>query len=355
MAWIELQTARVLIVDDDDDNLMVVGRALKKAGCHEVLTCTDPFQALEVCKSVEPDLVLLDLRLPPVDGFYVLERLKELGPEEDLPPVIMLTGDASEEVKQRALEAGVADFVRREFDLTELVLRTRNCLRTRQLFLQLQRHKEHLEELVLERTQELRRAQRETFERLALAAEFRDDQTSRHTERVGELSALVAGILGANQGFVDSIRSAALLHDLGKIGVPDAILNKPGPLTPGEYDILKEHTEIGSRILEGCTERVLLMAQEIVATHHEHYDGSGYPKGLKGEDIPLSGRIVAAADAYDAITSSRPYKLPRPVGDAVRELTSQAGRQFDPMVVEALVKAVGSGDMSRYAVVSERG
>ncbi|MEA2552365.1 MAG: cyclic di-GMP phosphodiesterase [Fimbriimonadaceae bacterium] len=353
MAWIELQTARVLIIDDDEDNLIFVKRALTKAGCKDVITESDPFAAAEVCKRSRPDLILLDMRLPPVDGFYVLEELKKLGPEETLPPIIMLTGDASEEVKQRALEAGVADFVRREFDLTELVLRTRNSLRIRQLFQQVQRNKEELEEMVMERTRDLRRSQRETLERLALAAEFRDDQTSQHTQRVGELSALIADAMGAHTGFVEDIRSAALLHDLGKIGIPDAILNKPGPLTPTEYDILKEHTEIGCRILDGCTERVLQLAQQVALSHHEAYDGSGYPRGLKGEDIPLAGRIVAAADAFDAIMSERPYKPPRPISVAIQELESEKGKQFDPAVVDALLEVVEKKHVSSttYAVV----
>jgi putative two-component system response regulator len=292
---------------------------------------------------------VLDLRLPPVDGFYVLDQLRTLGPPETLPAVIMVTGDASEAVKQRALEAGVTDFVRREMDSTELVLRTRNALRFRQLFQQLQKHKDQLEELVMERTRELRQAQRETLDRLALAAEFRDDQTGQHTQRVGELSAAIAELLGANRGFVEAIRSAALLHDVGKIGVPDAILNKPGPLTPDEYELLKEHTHIGNRILEGCTERVLQMAQEVAVSHHERFDGSGYPRGLKGEEIPLSGRIVAAADAYDAITSARPYKQPRPSGDAIAELCFQSGKQFDPAVVDALLKVVARNSLSQSA------
>lgn len=343
MAWIELQTARILIVDDDQDNQHFVTRALRKAGCSELISVTDPFQAADACRDSEPDLVLLDMHLPPVDGFYVLDQIKKLGPEEVLPAVIMFTGDASEEMKQRALESGVADFVKRDYDLTELVLRARNALRTRHLLQQLHRHKQHLEDMVRERTRELERAQRETLERLALAAEFRDDQTSEHTQRVGELSARIAEQLSAHQGFVEAIRSAALLHDLGKIGVPDAILNKPGPLTPAEYGVIKEHTEIGSRILAGCTERVLQMAQEIALSHHERFDGSGYPRGLKGEEISLAGRIVAAADAYDAITSDRPYKQPRPVREALEEIRAGANKQFDPAVVEALVRVVDSG------------
>lgn len=352
MPWIELETASILVIDDDEDNLHFVTRALTKGGCKEIIPITDPFEARQAVEQHQPDLVLLDMHLPPVDGFYVLEEMSRMGPREQLPPVIMFTGDASEAVKQRALEAGVADFVKRDYDLTEMVLRVRNALRTRQLFLQLQHHKDQLEEMVLERTEELVRAQRETLERLALAAEFRDDQTSEHTRRVGDLSARIAEEMGATEGFVSAIRSAALLHDLGKIGVPDAILRKPGPLDQDEFRIVKEHTEIGSRILQGCTERVLQMAQEIALSHHERFDGTGYPRGLKGNQIPLAGRIVAAADTYDAITSERPYKPPRPFHEAIEEIRKQSGKQFDPAVVEALVRALPHPEAAFAAHVS---
>lgn len=340
MSLEELTHARILLVDDDEDNLVLLDTALRRAGARHTARCSDPFSAVEVYRAFRPDVVLLDLRMPPLDGFVLMERFREVEGDLRYVPIVMLTGDAAPCVKERALEAGVADFLRKDFDLAELLLRVRNVVRTQQLYRQVQRQKSWLEETVRVRTRQLQAARREVLERLALAAEFRDDQTGEHTRRVGKLCSVIAEALGEDASFVDAIGAAALLHDLGKIGVPDTILLKDGPLTEEERDVMREHTTIGAAILNDCTEPVMRMARQIALTHHEWWNGAGYPRGLSHGEIPLEGRIVSVADAFDAMTSDRPYRRAMPIGAALAELERGAGAQFDPEVVDAFRRII---------------
>jgi putative two-component system response regulator len=334
----ELRDASILIVDDEEDHLALLSHALRRAGCPNVHTISDPFRAVAYHRQVQPDLLLLDYRLPPIDGFHVLEELWEGKEPDERDPVIMLTTGASDSVRRRALELGVSDFLDHPADLVELTLRVRNVLRIHRLYRQVHRQMLELDEMVRVRTQELEDARREILERLALAAEFRDDATGEHARRVGELSRDIAMELRCDPAFSDWIASAALLHDLGKIGLRDAILLKPSKLTPEEFLHIQTHPEIGAQILAHCNQPVLLMAREIALTHHERWDGNGYPRGLKGPDIPLSGRIVAVADAFDAMTTERPYKEAMPATCAVQEIARGRGTQFDPAVVDAFVR-----------------
>ncbi len=353
----ELQTARIMCVDDDEDNLALLEISFREAGAPNVKCVSNPLIAGEVYREFEPDVVLIDLRMPPIDGFILMEQFREIDGPDRMVPIIMLTGDATLHSKRRALEAGVADFLSKGFDLTELLLRVRNCIRTQYLYRQTQRQKGWLEETVRIRTRQLFAARREVLERLALAAEYRDDQTGEHTRRVGHLSAQIAQKVQGDPLFVESIGAAALLHDLGKIGIPDEILLKKGALDHFEYELMKEHTRIGARILSDCTEPVMRMAQEIALTHHEWWNGHGYPNGLSGTDIPLSGRIVSVADAFDAMTSKRPYKDPMPIESAVHEIVACQGRQFDPDVVNAFVDVVfrnESNILSEYTNLVQR-
>ncbi len=335
MALEELTHARILLIDDDEDNTAYLDGALRKAGARHTVCVNDPFDAVATYREFRPDVVLLDLRMPPLDGFVLMQRFREIEGDLRYVPIIMLTGDDAPEVKARALESGVADFLRKDFDLAEMLLRVRNVVRTQQLYRQVQRQKSWLEETVRVRTRQLHAARREVLERLALAAEFRDDQTGEHTRRVGSFCAVVAEALGEDASFVEAIGAAALLHDLGKIGIPDTILLKAGPLTDDERDVMREHTTIGAAILNDCTEPVMRMARLIALTHHEWWNGEGYPRGLAKTEIPLEGRIVSVADAFDAMTSNRPYRAALPVEVALGELERNAGRQFDPDVVAA--------------------
>ncbi len=333
----ELSNSRILLVDDDEDNLALLEISLHEAGARQIATVSRPSLAATTYAEFKPDVVLLDLWMPPVDGFALMAQFHAIDAHERLVPIVMLTGDESSGTKQRALEAGVADFLHKDFDMAELLLRLRNVLRTQQLYRQVQRQKSWLEETVRVRTRQLQAARREVLERLALAAEFRDDQTGEHTRRVGQLSAQIAQALGEDPTFVEAIGTAALLHDLGKIGIPDGLLLKTGPLTSEERMIMQEHTVIGAAILSDCSEPVMRMARELSLTHHERWDGLGYPSGLSGDQIPLSGRIVAVADAFDAMISERPYKKPMHRSEAIHEIVQCSGKQFDPGVVKAFL------------------
>jgi putative two-component system response regulator len=333
-----LKTARILIVDDEPSNVLLLQRMLEKDGYHNLRSVTDPRQAVPAFTEFGPDLILLDLHMPGMDGVAVLSELRPRLPVRAYVPVLVLTADTTPEAKVRALSAGAKDFLSKPFDRTEVLLRIRNLLETRRLHRQLEGYSQMLEERVRERTAELEQARTEILERLALAAEYRDDDTHQHIQRVGKLSAELAEALEFPEELVELIRQAAPLHDIGKIGIPDSILLKPGGLTPDEFDMMKTHATIGSKILGGSGTPLLQLAEEIARTHHERWDGSGYPAGLAGQAIPIAGRIVAVADVFDALTHERPYKEAWPVERALEEIERGSGKQFDPRVVETFLR-----------------
>ncbi|OFW07318.1 MAG: two-component system response regulator [Acidobacteria bacterium RIFCSPLOWO2_02_FULL_67_36] len=332
------RNARILIVDDEPANIEVLRRLLERAGYHRIETTTDPRETEPLYVRLRPDLILLDLHMPEMDGLEVMDQLNQIA-EASYLPILVLTGDISQEAKQEALSRGAKDFLSKPFDNHEVLLRIATLLETRFLYLQIQSQNQMLEAKVRERTRELEAAQIEIIERLARAAEFRDDNTGRHTERVGQMAALIAKQMGLPDPQVSLIRRAAPLHDVGKLGVPDSILLKPGRLTDDEFALVKTHTVIGARILSGSRFPILRLAEEIAFNHHERWDGSGYA-GLSGDAIPLGGRIVAVADVFDALTQTRPYKAAWPVGEATAEIDRQRGRQFDPALVDAFLRAI---------------
>jgi len=278
--------------------------------------------------------------MPHMDGLQVLDTLREIA-EATYLPIVILSGDLTPEARRDALSRGAKDFVNKPFQPDELLLRIKTLLETRFLYLEIQSQNQVLEAKVRERTRELVEAQIEIIERLAIAAEFRDDNTGQHTQRVAQMSALLARQLGLPDAQVSLIARAAPLHDVGKIGVPDTILLKIGKLTPAEFELVKQHTVIGARILSGGKFPLLRLAEDIAYSHHERWDGDGYA-GLRKTDIPLAGRIVAVADVFDALTQQRPYKPAWPVGDAIAEIDRQRERQFDPGVVEAFLRVMAS-------------
>lgn len=293
----------------------------------------------ELCQSWNPDLVLVDLRQEGCDGCEVLAQTHAMMSDEDYLPILALGASLEAELQQRALLSGAADLLSLPCADVDLLFRVRNILRMRHSYRRMALRHRELEVKMQDRTRELERAQREVLERLALAAEYRDDDTGEHAKRVGEYSAQIAANLGISAIEVEVIRVAAPLHDLGKIGISDLILLKPGRLTPEEFETIKEHALIGSRVLAGSTSPLLAAAETIARSHHEHWDGSGYPNGLSGDDIPIYGRIVAVADVYDALTSARPYKSAMSHEAALEEICRLSGSQFDPRVVEAFVAA----------------
>ncbi|MGV3617888.1 MAG: response regulator [Fimbriimonas sp.] len=323
---VTLQGAKILIIDDEKANIRLLEVMLHQAGFTEITSSVDPRETSELVRQWQPDVLLLDLNMPHLSGFEVLSQIRtELG--NRTMPILVLTADATSPVKHRALAEGANDFVTKPLDQVEVLLRINNLLQTHF-------HGVLLEEKVRERTRDLETAQFETVQRLALAAEFRDDQTGLHTKRVGTTSARIAEAMGLPSEFVELIRQAAPLHDVGKIGISDTILLKPGPLTGEEFAVMKQHTVIGARIMAGSSSPLLQLAEEIALTHHERWDGTGYA-GMREEEIPLSGQIVAVADVLDALIHERPYKPAWPLQDAVDEIRRQSGRQFSPQVVEA--------------------
>jgi putative two-component system response regulator len=292
--------------------------------------------------------------MPHYDGFAVMAQLAGALPPQAYLPILVLTADITPEAKQRALSSGANDFLSKPLDATEVVLRIKNLLRTRWLHAELRQHNDTLEAKVRERTLRLAEAQLEILDRLAIAAEYRDDATGQHTQRVGKLAAMIARSLGQPEDQVEILRIAATLHDVGKIGVPDRVLLKPGRLTPEEFEIIKSHTSIGAEILGRSKFSILQVAREIAISHHERWDGSGYPVGLKGDQIPLSGRLVAIADVFDALTHDRPYKKAWHLEDAVAETKRLSGLQLDPHLVNVFLSLVQTEGIQNLAQFVEK-
>ena len=325
----------IMVIDDQDANVALLRKILGSAGYRRIEAETDARRMLDRFDEHRPDVILLDLHMPHLDGFAVLERLRpKIG--ASYLPVIVLTADATPEARLRALAAGATDFLTKPFDINEVVLRVRNVVETQRLYRQLERFNAGLELRVHERTRELEESYLDTVDRLATAAEFRDDATGEHIVRVGRTSGLIAARLGLPASEVETIERAATLHDVGKIGVPDAILLNPGLLTEEEFAQVKTHTVIGARILAGASSTLLRAAEEIARFHHERWDGCGYA-GLRGARIPLHARIVAVADAYDAMTSDRPYKDAIDPEWALEEIAACSGTQFEPAIVDAFL------------------
>jgi putative two-component system response regulator len=335
------RSARILVVDDDLPSLNVLMRTLQRAGFYNLHGVCDGGGILRAVIDFQPDVVLLDLHMPGLDGLAVLSDIAALQGQRNYLPVLVLTGDGSDEVRDAALAAGARDFLTKPYDSGEVLLRVRNLIDTRLLHVELQRQNAALSERFASRTEELEAAKVEILERLARAADFRDDSSYGHTTRVGELASLIAIRLGHSELEVEQIRIAARLHDIGKIGLSDSILMKPGPLAPAEFLAQEKHTLIGANILAGSRFPVLRLAEQIAVAHHERWDGTGYPHGLRGEEIPISARIVSVADVFDALTHARAYKPAWRVEDALQEIVHQSGVMFDPDVVEAFLQVVG--------------
>lgn len=340
-----LRQAKILIVDDEISNIRLVKDILRIHGYSQVHSTTDPRQATSLVAEIQPDLILLDLHMPHLDGFGVMQQLHSESSPQVFLPIMVVSGDYSQDLKLQALASGAKDFLRRPFDAIEIQLRIANLLEARFLQRQLQQHNEEMEERIYERTSELdqahlevKEAQMEIISRLAVAGELHDNDTGDHTRRVSLIASLIAQSLDLPVEQVELLRQAAPLHDVGKIGVSDPILLKQGPLTREEFESMKTHCRIGAQVLSGGSAELVKMAEVIALNHHERWDGTGYPQGLRGKEIPLMARILSVADVFDALTHERPYKAAWPVQDATAEIQIQSGRQFDPQVVEAFME-----------------
>jgi putative two-component system response regulator len=352
----QTRTAGIMIIDDESYNVLVVRKFLQHAGYEKFVTTTESPQAIELMKRDLPDIVLLDIMMPEVSGIDIL-RMMKITPELSTIPVIILTASPDPALKTQALELGATDFLAKPVDPSELVLRVKNVLAAKSHFDMLAKYSVDLERQVVERTRALEASRRHIIFCLARASEFRDNDTGHHVIRVGKYAGAIARELGYSPSQVEALEQAAQLHDVGKIGIPDAILHKPGKLDPDEYDFIKKHagygkqiiecmpegdwqnlrhhTKLGGQLLDVKTEPIMRMASRIALTHHEWWNGEGYPLGLAAEDIPIEGRITAVADVYDALSSARPYKKPFPRERCFEMLEEKRGTQFDSRVLDA--------------------
>ena len=321
--------SRILVVDDNPANVVLLEDMLDDAGYENVLSTTDPRDVLGLFRENDIDLLLLDIRMPHLDGIQVMEQL-HASVHEDYLPILVLTAQTDVETRRKALDAGAKDFLTKPFDQWEVLLRIRNMLVTRVYYNNQRLRAEVLEEKVRERTKEVRETQLEIVRRLGRAGEYRDNETGAHVIRMSKSCQLLAQAIGLGEKRAEDILYASPMHDVGKIGVPDHILLKPGRFEPDEWEIMKSHVEIGADILSGHGSPVMKLAREIAMTHHEKWDGTGYPNGVAGEDIPIEGRIAAVCDVFDALTSARPYKEAWPVEKAAAFIEEQAGNHFDP-------------------------
>ncbi|WP_431484655.1 HD domain-containing phosphohydrolase [Pseudomonas solani] len=326
---------RIVIIDDITANMRLLESSTRAFGLHHVQGFSDSAEGLEWLIHNPWDLLILDLDMPAPDGFEILRRLGDRN--RSRRPVIILTALGDPESRRRGFELGANDYLTKPVDLPELLLRIRNCLQLAYATEHLENMNQDLEAKVRTRTAQLKESYRAGIRALSRAACYRDNDTGDHILRIGEFAALLAATIGMPESWCETLRLAAPMHDLGKIGIADSILLKEGPLTLEERTAMMEHPRIGYSILheEGGTE-LIDMAAEIAYCHHEKWDGSGYPRGLAGDAIPLAARIVALCDVYDALRMDRPYKRAWSPERAQAHILEQSGRHFDPQLVEAL-------------------
>ena len=326
---------KVVLVDDTHINLVLMSRLVDKLQGVSTITFQSARQALAWCNANPYDLLIVDYMMPDMNGLELIARL-DVAPDQR-PPVLMVTASVDVDVRHRALENGASDFLIKPIDKVEFLARTRNMLALRSATLGLRHRANWLAEEVSKATAELRAREQETIVLLCRASEYRDPETGAHIQRMAHYSKLIAEQLGLSAEQQEDLLNAAPMHDIGKVGTPDHILLKPGRLNDDEMAVMRQHAAIGHSILKDCQARMLQLAAQIALTHHERYDGGGYPRGLAGEAIPLVGRIVAVADVFDALTSVRPYKRAWSMDDARQYLCDNSGSHFDPRCVQALL------------------
>ena len=338
------ETCPILIVDDEEPARRLLARILQQNG-YEAVTAAGCNEALAYVAGNEVELVVTDLDMPGRSG---LDLVKELAAGHPDVACLMVTGHGDRSIARNVIETGAYGYLTKPIDPDEVTINVFNALIRRNLELENRRHREQLEDMVRSRTselwqnslelehtlQQLRSSQEETVQKLALVAELRDDETADHNERMSRYCALLADRFGMDQRRVELVRLASLMHDIGKVGVPDGVLLKPGSLTEDEYETVKQHAADGYRILSDSDSELMRTAAAIAWTHHEHWDGTGYPRGLRGEEIPIEGRIAAIADVFDALTSDRVYRKAFPLTEALEIMRRERGRHFDPELLD---------------------
>ena len=328
----------ILVVDDIPTNIRILEKKLLKEN-YTIISANSGKAALEMVEKNKPDLILLDVMMPHMSGFEVCKILKS-NPKTKSIPIIFLTARVESEAIVTGLNAGAVDYVAKPFNHAELLSRIKTHT-------ELKRLQDNLEQAVEDRTKklnnalnELQMAHNETIQRLARAADYRDNETGMHILRMGHYSRILGKALGMSDEESVALQNASVVHDIGKIGIPDHILLKPGRLDKEEFDIMKTHSAIGAELLSGIDSDLCRLAEIIALTHHEKWNGKGYPKGLSGTDIPVEGRIAAVADVFDALTSERPYKTAWSVEDAINLLIKEKGQHFDAEIVDLFLENI---------------
>lgn len=328
--------SKVLIVDDQEANVILLEQILLREGYQSISTTMKSTEVCNLHRQHAYDLILLDLQMPEMDGFAVMEELKQIEKDSYLP-VLVIT--AQPDQKLRALRAGAEDFISKPFEMAEVLVRVHNMLKIRLLNKELRHYNDLLEQRVLERTADLKEGYQETIFTMTRAAEHRDEDTGAHVQRISYYSRALSQALGMDEEFVETIFFASPMHDIGKIGVPDHVLLKPSSLVDGEWELMQEHAAMGAKILGDSKSPYLKMGAEIALNHHEKWDGTGYPYGKKGDEIPLAARIMCICDIYDALRSKRPYKPAFDHQKTIKIIIHGDSRtqpnHFDPLILNA--------------------
>ena len=365
-----IRNAKIMIIDDEELVIRVVKRFLATDGYSNFVTLSNPRDAFSVIQKEKPDVVLLDIMMPHVTGLDLL-KMRQYSPEFHHIPFIILSATSESQVKRDALRLGATDFLAKPVDSSDLTVRVRNSLVVKRHHDTLANYATELERQVKLRTQQIERSREQIIHCLARAAEYRDNETGAHVIRVGKFSGVIAQELGFSDEYCHQIELAAQLHDVGKIGIPDSVLLNPGRLNTEEFDVMKthcglgveimeplaettgevvrRHAEVGGFIMDGVDSPMLELAALIARTHHEKWDGTGYPIGTAGEMIPIEGRITCVADVYDALCSERPYKKAFPVEKCLEIMLSERGTRFDPIVLDAFFRRLGDIEKIRKA------
>lgn len=333
-------TSRILVVDDKPANVMLLEQLLEEEGYNNVYSTTDSREVVRIYQEEKIDLILLDIRMPYMDGIEVMVALKDVIGDDDYLPILVLTAQTDMETHQKALSVGARDFITKPFQPWEIFQRIHNMLETRYFFYRQRTRANELDAEVRKRTKEIHDTQLEVLRRLGCAGEYRDNETGAHVLRMSKSCKLLAQKANLDEEFTQLLLEASPMHDVGKIGIPDNILLKPGRLTDEERAHMNLHVEIGVDIIGDFNTPVLEMARQIAQTHHEKWDGTGYPKGLVGQKIPIEGRIAAICDVFDALMSARPYKKAWTLEKATNLLSEEAGKHFDPNLIKLFLEIV---------------
>lgn len=347
-----VKNAAVVLVDDTPANLRLLESSMKAFGLRNVRAFSDSAAALDWLQSMAWDLLVLDLDMPAPNGFDILKALEDR--DRSASPIIVVSALSRPEDRRKGLSLGANDYICKPLDLPELLLRVRNSLALSAATQALRTERDQLDQAVLARTAQLRDSYQSIIGMLSRAAGYRENETERHVMRIGEYAALIARAIGLTEEQCENMRLAMPMHDIGKIGIPEEILKKSGPFTPEQREIMQHHARIGYHILNDSKATPLTqLAAEIALFHHEHWDGQGYPQGLKGEDIPLSGRIAAICDVYDALRSARPYKTAWSAEETLAFFRERSGSHFDPELVHVFERIFDQLEGIQSSLVDE--